>query len=136
GQPTIVADGVWVAALAGRASFSVSDNGALTYVNASQWNNQLAWFDRRGALLGELGPPERYAGQMPDISPGGRRVAIARGIWSQEQVWVLDANDATPTRVTFDSARALGPIWSGDSRRLMYESWTADGTRRLVIKDV
>jgi Tol biopolymer transport system component/predicted nucleic acid-binding protein len=135
GRPTIVADGVWVAALAGRATFSISDNGTLAYVNASLWNTQLAWFDRRGALLGELGPPDRYAGQLPNLSPDGRRVAISRGLWSREQVWVLDADDGAATRLTFEDQRAVNAVWSSDGRRVAYDWWTGSG-RQLVIKDV
>jgi Tol biopolymer transport system component len=135
GQPAIVADGVWVAALAGRATFSASDSGTLAYISAALWNTQLAWFDRRGALLGELGPPDRYAGQLPDLSPDGRRVVIARGLWSREQVWMLDANDGAATRLTFGDGRTWAPVWSGDGERVMYESWTAD-EQRIAIKNV
>jgi len=52
GKPTRVADGIWTARGAGQASFSVSRDGVLAYVNARVAYQQVASYDRSGRLRG------------------------------------------------------------------------------------
>jgi len=120
GVPSQVADGIWVANGAGQASFSASQTGVIAYVNASMWNIQLGWFDREGRLLGVVGPPDRYVGHAPEISPDNTHVAIARGKWRSEDIWILGVTDGSSTRMTFTPGADYGPMWSADGRRIMF----------------
>ena len=127
GEPRRVADGIWTNASAGQASFSVSENGVLAYVNAHLLDLQLAWFDRSGRRLDSVGQPGRYVGS-PALSPDGTRVAIAQGSPLKEHVWLIDANGAGSGRITFGPNRDISPVWSADGRRVAFESAADRGT--------
>jgi serine/threonine protein kinase/Tol biopolymer transport system component len=121
GEPSVIADGIWLARGAKHASFSASQSGALAYVNASLWNFQLTWFDRKGVEAGKLGAADRYANVTPHLSPDGRRIAITRGEWLLGDLWLLDASRGTPSRLTFGPEHPSRAIWSTDSRRILFQ---------------
>jgi len=135
GEPSVIADGVWVAAPAGQASFSVSHSGVLAYVNASLFNIQLSWLDRAGRQVATVGQPDRWA-ITPELSPDGKHIAIARGPFGNRHIWVVDAADGTATRITFGPIFDDMPIWSGDGTQVAFESGRADGGSRLFAKKV
>jgi len=131
GEPVVIANGVWFARPAAQASFSVSATGSLAYVNASLWDAELSWFDRTGRALGTAGPV-RHEGIRPQIAPDGRRIAVGRGEFGRETIWVIGAFGENPTRLTFGSTDASHvAVWSADGHRIMY---TRRG--RLIVKDV
>jgi serine/threonine protein kinase len=120
-EPSVVANGVWFARPARHASFSASKTGALAYVNASSWNDQLVWFDRSGVEIAKVGGSDRYSYPTPQLSPDGRRIAMGRGEFLRGDLWLLDALRATPIRVTFEPGDHGVPVWSGDSRRIVFQ---------------
>jgi dipeptidyl aminopeptidase/acylaminoacyl peptidase len=130
GEPMVIADGVWYARPAAQASFSVSETGTLAYVNATLWDGELIWFDRAGRALGSAGPAVRHEGVTPQISRDGRRIAVTRGEFGREDIWLLGAAGESPTRLTFTTESDGMPVWSGDSRRIMF------GTTQLFVRDV
>jgi len=132
GEPERVADGIWVSQAAAQASFTVSETGVIAYVTSALWNTQLAWFDRQGRLLGVVGPPDRYYGAAPEISPDGTRVAVARGLWPGEDIWLLGATDGTSARLTFGPEPDSAPAWSQDGNRVLYQE---GGELRVVNAD-
>jgi len=117
--------------------FSVSANGMLAYRSgASGSGRQLVWFDREGKPQGTLGPPATYNDLA--ISPDGKRVAAGQldstGNWD---IWMLDVARGVPTRFTFDPAQDQYPVWSPDSKRLVFASNRGTGgTFDLYRKDV
>jgi Tol biopolymer transport system component len=132
GEATVIANGIWFARPAAQASFSVSETGSLAYVNATLWDAELSWFDRRGRPFGSVGQPVRHEGLTPRLSPDGRQVAVARGEYGKENVWVLGASDGSAKRLTFAPQEMDGALaWSADGHRVMYN---AGG--RLFVKDV
>jgi Tol biopolymer transport system component len=135
GEPAVVADRIWVARSAAQASFSVSQTGVLAYVNAALWNLQLAWVDRAGKSLGTVGPPDRYFDEIPQISPDGSRIAIARGPFESEDVWVVSLVGGTEARLTFDPAGDSEPIWSSDGRAILFQSRRSANGLALFLKD-
>jgi Tol biopolymer transport system component len=134
GEPEPIAEGIWFARTAARSSFSVTEN-ALAYVNASLWDAQLLWYDRTGRPLGPAAPVVRYEGRTPQVSPDGRRIAIGRGEYGREDIWVLGTPGSAPVRLTFTPEGEFDPAWSADGRRVMYASQSRAGTR-LATKDV
>jgi hypothetical protein len=58
------------------ARFSVSENGVLLYQGGSAGNHQLAWFNRQGQLLAEVGPRNDYLSLR--LSPDERHVVVNR----------------------------------------------------------
>jgi len=122
GTPAVVAEGVWFARGASQASFSVSDSGALAYVNASLWDAELVWIDRRGRPMGTLAAATRYGGSTPQLSPDNRRAAIARGEPGREDIWILDADDGAATRLTFSPESDGLPVWAADGHRVLFKT--------------
>ncbi len=117
----------------GAADFSVSGNGSLAYVSGDVRDAEgtLAWVDRQGKEEPVTAPPRNYL--YVRLSPDGRRVAL--DVRDQENdIWVWDFSRRTLTRLTFDPASDINPVWSPDGRRIAYRaaasvSWQpADGT--------
>jgi eukaryotic-like serine/threonine-protein kinase len=131
GEPSVIADGIWFVRTANHASFSASQTGVLTYVNASLWNNQLSWFDRSGRPLGPVGPPDRYAVRTPQLSPDGRRIAVGRGEFDRGDIWILDASSGTPSRVTFGPEGDGVPVWAANGRQIMFQTGP-----RVIVKNL
>ena len=87
--------------------------------------DQLIWFDRAGKQVGTVGPPIKGGlAEMPRLSPDGKRVATApvNPQTLNQDVWVIDLARDLPTRLTFDPARDVNPIWSPDGSRVVYFS--------------
>ena len=135
GEPALVAEGLWWVASGNHASFSASETGVLAYVNAALLDTQLVWFDRGGRPLGAIGPPARISGELPQLSPDGKRVAIARGPFgADEDIWTYELPAGSSSRLTFNPGSDRLPVWSADGRRIIFQS----GTRptRLMFKDL
>ena len=94
----------------------------LVYRSSGGLNTQLAWFDRSGKELGRIGEPGSYL--SPKLSPDGKRVAVYRttGVGTPGDIWVFDLARNTETRLTFDPADDLGPLWSPDGNHIAFAS--------------
>jgi len=117
-----------------RALFSVSDTGVLVY--RSLWtteDSQLAWFDRAGRQLGTVGEPGGYAAIR--LSPDEKRVALQRvdNEKGTYDIWLIEITRGTPSRLTFDPASDVYPIWSPDGNRIVFAS-NKEGTANLYQK--
>jgi dipeptidyl aminopeptidase/acylaminoacyl peptidase len=65
-----------------------------------------------------------------NIAPDGHAVAINRG--DPADIWVYELSRGTSTRITSDDANQSLPIWSPDSKRIVFTSVTADGRGLLA----
>jgi eukaryotic-like serine/threonine-protein kinase len=126
GDPKAIARRVPSYGFTGAADFSVSRRGVLayqTYVNRSQF----IWVDRRGKRLSTASPAEISANYVR-LSPDGRWLAavpfdIERGL---PEIWLYDAVSGAGRKVVFGPDISHVPVWSPDSRRLVYNfghSW-------------
>jgi serine/threonine protein kinase/Tol biopolymer transport system component len=122
GEPMPIADGVWFSRVAHHGSFSVSQTGVLAYVNASQLDRQLVWFDRSGRTQGPVEPASRSGIVTPQLSPDGRQIAIERGEFRRGDVWIIDAALGTSSRVTFSAGGDGTPFFSASGRRLLVQT--------------
>jgi len=138
GEPHAVAEGVWGAVTAAQASFSVSSTGTLAYVNATLSNMQVLAFDRSGRPRGPVTQPDRYFDQVPQLSPSGKQLAIARGPYGHESVWLWDLATGGSTRFTLNPDWSHTPVWSSDGARVMFMSGRGPGVAgsRLNLKNV
>jgi serine/threonine-protein kinase len=142
GGPASVIEGVMRAVPANlttaAANYGISNQGTLVYATGGAGaliQRTLVWVDRTGQE--ELIPAPTRAYSYPRVSPDGTRVALV--IRDQEDdIWIWDLMRQTLTRLTFDPSPDSYPVWSPDSRRLIFASarsgqtnlyWqTADGT--------
>ena len=84
-------------------------------------------------------PDRAYA--YPRISPDGRRLAV--DIRDQDQdIWVWDFDRETLTKLTFDPAADVAPLWTLDGQRIIFftngqglRSQASDGTGSVESAD-
>jgi len=126
GSPTTIADDVFPGANT-TTSFSVSDTGIVAFLNAAGPGDEskLEWFDRRGQLLGQIGPPGRYGDVR--LSLDNRTVALdALGAQSQvRHVWTADIRRNTFTVLNPSTDGDTGQTLSPDGR-VAYTSLSGD----------
>ncbi len=111
--------------------FSSSATGRVAWVSAQGSDLRLDWIDRSGRRVDSLGEPAQY-GQIV-LAPDGKRVAAERITDGQYDLWVIDVARAVLTRLTNDRGDDRDPIWSPDSREIVY-STNASGDQDLVRK--
>ena len=104
-------------------TFSVSKNGVLLYLRAGQRNANLVWFDRRGRKLGELGKTGEYAN--PALSPDETRLAVdlVNTQTGTRDIWLFDLTSGSSSRLPFDPAEDVNPVWSPDGGRIIFGSY-------------
>jgi eukaryotic-like serine/threonine-protein kinase len=105
--------------------FAVSDLGTLVYLPGvrpgSASGNTLVWVDREGKEEALHTPSENY--KWPKISPDGKRVALTKSpSGNDQQIWIWDLVRETMTRLTLDKYVNFRPIWTQDSKRIVFIS--------------
>src|SRR5208282_295575 len=110
--------GVW------RSIFAVSQNGLMVYQRGSSDSakSHLVFFDRSGKTLADYDPHEGMTTNLRALlgvrdvrlSPDNKRVAFASGT----DIWTLDLERKTKTRITFDQQVIQEPSWSPDGKSL------------------
>jgi len=112
----VVASGI------GAANYAVSRGGTLIFVagtGAVGVQRALVWVNRQGREEPIKAPPRAYT--IARLSPDGTRIAL--DIRDQEQdIWVWDLARQTLTRLTVDPATDWSPLWTPDSRRILFSS--------------
>ena len=106
----------------GAAEFSVSRQGALVYVpgGATGGTRSLMWVTRQGHEDPIAAAPSRgYI--SPRLSPDGTRVAVYIAD-QQSDIWILDLAHQTLTRLTDAPSIDQYPVWTPDSRRVIFSS--------------
>ena len=122
GTPVPLVEGVMVKRTSGAANFSVSDDGSLVYVPgaAAEAGTFLVWVDRNGSEEPINAPRARY--QAPRISPEGRRVAVTIADQANDDIWVIETDRGTRTRLTTHPERDIHPLWTLDGQRITFSS--------------
>jgi len=129
GAPITIVGGVPVGPLIG--TFSVSNTGVIAYRAGQANRRQLAWFDRTGQRLSDVGAADDAILMAPKISPDGQRIAIHRTVQGNSDIWLLDGSRSS--RFTFDAATDGFPLWSPDGRTVVFDS-NRRGQRDLYRK--
>jgi hypothetical protein len=82
--------------------------------------SRIAWFDRGGHELGQIGSPGIYIG--PRLSSDGRKLAVSivEQLAVPPDVWVFDTSLGTGVRSTERSGPDLNPVFSPDGSRIFF----------------
>jgi Tol biopolymer transport system component len=107
---------------------SASATGLVAFRASGAIRRQLTWFSREGTKLGAAGEADDNGLNGPSVSPDGRRVAVARTVDNNTDIWVVDA--VRSTRLMFDPNLDRYPIWSPDGKWIAFDS-SRRGTRDL-----
>jgi Tol biopolymer transport system component len=119
-----------------RGGISVSDNGVLVYrrslvSNSSNEFNRLAWISRSGVELNQVGPAGNYRDLR--LSADEHHVVVDRNDdpVSALDIYVLGVDNSSSTRITFDPAQDIGPVF-GPNGQVAFAS--DRGTHRQIYK--
>ncbi len=108
----------------GASQHAVSDSGTLIYMpgtTAPVINRRVfVWVDRQGKEEPLEAPPDAYYDYYK-ISPDATRVALTIG-GANYDIWVWNMVRKTMTRLTFDVAADVSPLWSPDGKQIIYDS--------------
>ena len=83
---------------------------------------ELAWFDRSGRRLSTLGETASFGTNVVGVSPDQKTVAVSATEQGNTDIWLVDVAKGFRTRLTFDPAREIDPIWSPDGRMVAFSS--------------
>jgi serine/threonine-protein kinase len=132
-NPVPVLEGVFIDGVYGNMEISFSSDGTALYVpsSADLPLTSLVWVDRHGVEQ-PLAETQRPYNQ-PRLSPDGRRLAVTilDLKWTSD-IWILELDRATLTRLTFEGWDAR-PLWSHDGRRVLFAS-NREGVDNLFSK--
>ena len=119
GEPIPVIDDVAISTPTGLGHFAVSDNGSLAYLRASETvgRNRFVWIDRQGKKT--LFNNEAGSFGQPTLSPDGRRLMFV-GSTETDDVWFMDLERGTSTRLTHDPVAEFNARWTPDGRHVIY----------------
>ncbi len=111
----------------------MSKNGVLAYRAGELQGRRLVWFDRNGKETPAIDEPGDYRDTW--LSPDGKRVAFdGSGPSTAGDIWIRDLVRRVTTRFTFDPAVERDPVWSPDSRQIVFTS-AVKGRGDLYLKD-
>jgi dipeptidyl aminopeptidase/acylaminoacyl peptidase len=123
----------------GPAAFSVSDNGVLVYHSRIPQRNQLVWFDRQGKRLGTVGETREYT--QLSLSPDERWAAVGirnrerKGVLDQT-LWLMQLESGVLSRLSYGAGQDADPVWSPDSRRIVYGAFNLDEGVKTDLMEV
>jgi serine/threonine-protein kinase len=86
------------------------------------------WVNRQGREEPIKAPPRSYA--IPRLSPDGSRVALDVRDQSSD-IWIWDLVRHTLTPLTLDTDLDMSPVWTPDSRRILWASTRGGGNPNL-----
>ena len=120
------------------AAFSVSDNGVLVYHSIPPRTSQLVWYSRDGKRLGTAGEPREYMQLF--LSPDEKLAAVSirnskmdRTHWN---IWLLNLETNVLSPLTFGDGLDADPVWSPDSRKIVYGAYNAEVGEKIDLMEL
>jgi hypothetical protein len=137
GDARPVADHIELATTLGQvpsATFAASPNGVVLWRHTKPTPpSSLQWFDRNGKKLATVGEPADYSN--PNLSPDDHKLAVCirDPMTGTRDIWIFDLLRGGKTRLTFDPAEDIDPVWSPDGTRIAFTS-DRSGQRNIYWK--
>jgi Tol biopolymer transport system component len=127
-----VAENVAIAANNRYGAFSLAGNGTLAYWSSGAVNTrELVWMDRSGKRVSSLGEPRAFGPFA--LSADEKTVAATIGGFPQTDLWLLDSASGLSNKFTFGS-NASFPVWSADSKTIVYARRSGNGATYDVVR--
>jgi serine/threonine protein kinase len=117
--------------------YSASDEKVLVYLTGAEGSGfQHVWFDRSGTALGTIGG--RTTSRRFALAPDDKRVVVERSTdqFTTGDLWMMDLEHGTDSRFTVDASVNTFPIWSPDSRVVMFNSTRNGGIPNLYLRGI
>jgi dipeptidyl aminopeptidase/acylaminoacyl peptidase len=126
GDEVQLAEGMMIIGGASKSVFSATPDMLAFQRGEYETLSELVWLDREGNRVGRLGDVASYYSLA--VSPDGSKVAVpvTDDTVGTHDLWIYDVERDLRSRVTFDDAEDLTPVWSPDSR-VVYFSSNRDG---------
>jgi serine/threonine-protein kinase len=102
-----------------------SDSGTMVYIpntapGTPYLRRTLVWVDREGKEEPIAAGPNSYLN--PRVSPDGTRIALSIQNQGNQDIWIWDLVRKNLTKLTFDAADEVGPLWTPDGKRIAFFS--------------
>jgi serine/threonine-protein kinase len=122
GRPAPVVNGVTGSTGTGGAQFSVSATGTLVFFPGEGVAalRPMFWMNRAGETTPLRATPSEWTN--PRFSPDGDKVAMAIADGGQRDVWTYDWRRDRLTKLTFDAADDIDPVWTPGGARIIFSS--------------
>jgi len=121
GERVLVAEDVRTFPLNGRSAFSAS-NGVLVYRTGSvRGSRTLAWYDRQGKQIAIVAnSAATYSGM--NLSSDDRHLIAQIEEGNESDLWMIDLEQGTRSRITSDPKSEVSPVLSPDGRLVVFAS--------------
>jgi serine/threonine-protein kinase len=126
GPPVPALESVASAPVGGSAQFAMSKNGTVAYVSldAADSAAPIVWLDQSGKTTPLRSVPADWT--SPSFSPDGTRLAMDIYDGAQTDIWIYEWARDRLSRLTFDTADDVRPVWTPDGRRITFGSRRGD----------
>jgi eukaryotic-like serine/threonine-protein kinase len=134
-QPMPVATNV-SAFIVGQSAFSVSTNGVLAYRSSAAPQSQLVCYNRDGKRLRSIGAKGNYSQftLSPDEKVAGLTVRFPIAQTTGLRIWLLRLDTEVMSRYDFGHFANADPVWSPDSRRIVFASFEVNGEKSDLME--
>jgi len=112
GEKVLYDSSIW------KVVFDASESVIAYQLGEKVGGTQLRWFDRSGKELESIGTPA-FQWEI-HLSPDGKKIAIGIGEVGYSNLWVYDLVRHGRTPITFSKFDHGSPIWSLDSKQLIF----------------
>ena len=135
GSPVSAGERVAIMSDTRTASFAVTPDGALVYVEGPptpEDRSVVLRIDRSGGEK-PLPLPESFYID-PRLSPDGRTLALQKCVVAVCKIFLYDMERNVLTPLTSETGRAFNPVWSPDGRRIAYSGFSI-GAPTLFVRN-
>jgi dipeptidyl aminopeptidase/acylaminoacyl peptidase len=122
GKAVVAAEGIKADPSFGSAQIAYASNGTLAYVpgRAVAPARPVDWISRDGKISTLRAEAAQWS--EPRFSPDGRKLAMVITDGKQKDIWIYDIAGDRLTQFTTDAGNDRTPVWSSDSKRIVFTS--------------